>query len=81
NLGFFNSIQQLKEDVGVTNTEDLVETTMEAFSVYPQETLEHVWQSLFVVYGEVLGFKGDSVFEIPHLSKEKTEMAGKLLPN
>ncbi|CAM9295504.1 unnamed protein product [Choristocarpus tenellus] len=43
NLGFFHSIQQLKEDVGVTNTEEVVEATMEAFDVYPWETLEHIW--------------------------------------
>ncbi|CAN0421637.1 unnamed protein product, partial [Discosporangium mesarthrocarpum] len=30
-LGFFHSIQQLKEDVGVSSPEDLVEATMEAF--------------------------------------------------
>ncbi|CAM9854249.1 unnamed protein product [Choristocarpus tenellus] len=39
NLGFFHSIQQLKEDVGVTNTEEVVKATMEAFDLYPQETL------------------------------------------
>ncbi|CAN0375183.1 unnamed protein product [Discosporangium mesarthrocarpum] len=39
-LGFFHSIQQLKEDVGVSSPEDLVEATLEAFDVYPQETLE-----------------------------------------
>ncbi|CAN0513082.1 unnamed protein product, partial [Discosporangium mesarthrocarpum] len=43
--GFFHSIQQLKEDVGVSSPEDLVEATMEAFDVYPRETLERVWQS------------------------------------
>ncbi|CAM9612536.1 unnamed protein product [Discosporangium mesarthrocarpum] len=39
-LGFLHSIQQLKEDVGVSSPEDLVEATMEAFDVYPRETLE-----------------------------------------
>ncbi|CAM9269249.1 unnamed protein product [Discosporangium mesarthrocarpum] len=38
-LGFFHSIQQLKEDVGVSSPEDLVEATMEAFDVYLRETL------------------------------------------
>ncbi|CAN0085746.1 unnamed protein product [Discosporangium mesarthrocarpum] len=56
-LGFFHSIQQVKEDVGVPSPEDLVEATMEAFDVYPRETLERVWQSLFAVLGEVLGSK------------------------
>ncbi|CAM9879806.1 unnamed protein product [Discosporangium mesarthrocarpum] len=51
-LGFFSSIQQLKEDVGVSSAEDLVEATMEAFDIYPRETLERVWQSLFAVLGE-----------------------------
>ncbi|CAN0430596.1 unnamed protein product [Discosporangium mesarthrocarpum] len=37
-LGLFHSIQQLKEDVGVSSPEDLVEATMEAFDVYPRET-------------------------------------------
>ncbi|CAM9316206.1 unnamed protein product [Discosporangium mesarthrocarpum] len=38
NLEFFHSIQQLKEDVGVSSPEDLAEATMEAFDVYPGDT-------------------------------------------
>ncbi|CAN0066161.1 unnamed protein product [Discosporangium mesarthrocarpum] len=34
-LSFFHSIQQLKEDVGVTIVEGLVEATLEAFDNYP----------------------------------------------
>ncbi|CAN0456032.1 unnamed protein product [Discosporangium mesarthrocarpum] len=41
-LGFFHSIQQLREDVGVSSPENLVEATMEAFDVYPWQTLERV---------------------------------------
>ncbi|CAM9203140.1 unnamed protein product [Discosporangium mesarthrocarpum] len=41
-LGFFYSIQQVKEDVGVSSPEDLVEATMETFDVYPRKTLERV---------------------------------------
>ncbi|CAM9841295.1 unnamed protein product [Discosporangium mesarthrocarpum] len=37
-LGFFHSIQQLKEDVGVTNGEGLVEANAETFDIYPLET-------------------------------------------
>ncbi|CAM9413288.1 unnamed protein product, partial [Choristocarpus tenellus] len=77
-LRLFYSIQQLEEDVGVTNTEELVEVFRELFNVYPWETLERVWQSLFAVYGEVLGSKGNNVFNIPYLSKEKTDKVGKL---
>ncbi|CAM9486606.1 unnamed protein product, partial [Discosporangium mesarthrocarpum] len=35
-LGFFHAIQQLKDSVGVSSPEDLVEATMEAFDVYPR---------------------------------------------
>ncbi|CAM9572970.1 unnamed protein product [Discosporangium mesarthrocarpum] len=80
-LEFFNSIQQLKEYVGVTNTPELVEATAEAFDVYHRDTLERVWQSLFAVYGEVLGSKGDNLYKIPHLGKEKAEKEGKLPEN
>ncbi|CAN0286724.1 unnamed protein product [Discosporangium mesarthrocarpum] len=41
-LGSFHSIHQLKGDVGVTNTQELVEATTEAFYVYPRETLERI---------------------------------------
>ncbi|CAM9430743.1 unnamed protein product [Discosporangium mesarthrocarpum] len=68
---FFHSIQQLKEDVGVTDGEELVGATMEAFDVYPLETLERVWQSLFAVYGEFIGCKGGTSYKMPHLGKEK----------
>ncbi|CAM9209132.1 unnamed protein product [Choristocarpus tenellus] len=36
-LGFVYSTQQLKEDVGMTITEEVVEATMTAFDVYPWE--------------------------------------------
>ncbi|CAM9940048.1 unnamed protein product [Discosporangium mesarthrocarpum] len=82
-LGFFHSIQQLKEDVGVSSPEDLVEAIMEAFDVYPRETLERVWQSLFAVLGEVLGSKGDNSYKLPHLGNEKKNLGrtGKLPVN
>ncbi|CAM9294066.1 unnamed protein product [Discosporangium mesarthrocarpum] len=79
-VGFFHSIQQLKEYVGVTNTEEL-EATAEAFDVYPRDTLERVWQNLIAVYGEVLGSKGGKVYKIPHLGKDKTEKKDKLPVN
>ncbi|CAM9380593.1 unnamed protein product [Choristocarpus tenellus] len=53
-LGFFHSIQQLKEDLGMTNEQEQVEATTEVLDVYPWKTLERVWQSLFAIYGEVL---------------------------
>ncbi|CAN0224408.1 unnamed protein product [Discosporangium mesarthrocarpum] len=77
-LGFFHSIQQLKEDVGVSAPEDLVEAIMEALNVCPWETLERVWQSLFAVLGEVLGSKGDNSCKLPHLGKENLGRTGKL---
>ncbi|CAN0499486.1 unnamed protein product [Discosporangium mesarthrocarpum] len=80
-LGFFHSIQQLREGVGVSSPEDLVEATTEAFDVYPRETLERVWQSLFAVLGEVLGFKGDNSYKVPHLGKENLGRTGKLPVN
>ncbi|CAM9343508.1 unnamed protein product [Discosporangium mesarthrocarpum] len=80
-LGYFYSMQQLKEDVGVSSAEDLVEATVEAFGVYPRETLERVWQSLFAVLGEVLGSKGDNSYKLPHLGKENLSRAGKLPVN
>ncbi|CAN0371164.1 unnamed protein product, partial [Discosporangium mesarthrocarpum] len=80
-LGFFHSIQQLKEDVRVSSPEDLVEATMEAFDVYPRETLERVWQSLFAVLGEVLGSKGDNSYKLPHSGKENLGRTGELPVN
>ncbi|CAM9423233.1 unnamed protein product, partial [Discosporangium mesarthrocarpum] len=68
-LGFFHSIQQLKEDVGVSSPEDPVEATMEAFD------------SLFTVAGEVLGSKGNNSYRLPHLGKENLGRAGKLPVN
>ncbi|CAM9650544.1 unnamed protein product, partial [Discosporangium mesarthrocarpum] len=79
-LGFFLSIQQLREDVGLSSREDL-EATMEAFDVYHREALERVWQSLFAVLGEVLGSKGDSNYKSPHLGEENLGRTGKLPVN
>ncbi|CAN0478109.1 unnamed protein product, partial [Discosporangium mesarthrocarpum] len=80
-LGFFRYIQQLKEDAGVSSPEDLVGATMEAFDVYPRETLERVWQSLFAVLEEVLGSKGDNSYKLLHLGKEKIGRTSKLPVN
>ncbi|CAN0089768.1 unnamed protein product, partial [Discosporangium mesarthrocarpum] len=80
-LGFFHSIQQLKEDVGVSSPEDLVEARREALDVYPRETLERVSQSPFAVLGEVVGSKGDNSYKLPHLGKENLGRAGKLPVN
>ncbi|CAN0164258.1 unnamed protein product, partial [Discosporangium mesarthrocarpum] len=71
-------IQELKEDVGVSSPEDLVEATMEAFDGYPRETLERIWQSLFAVLGEVLGSMGDNRYKLSHLGKENHRRTGKL---
>ncbi|CAM9920022.1 unnamed protein product, partial [Discosporangium mesarthrocarpum] len=75
-LGFIHSIQQLKEDVGVTTAEGLVEATLEAFHIYPRQTLECVWHSLFAVYGEILQDKGDNSYKIPYSDKEQAHRKG-----
>ncbi|CAN0409625.1 unnamed protein product [Discosporangium mesarthrocarpum] len=49
--------------------------------MYPRETLERVWQSLFAVLGEVLGSKGDNSYKLPHFGKKKLDRAGKLPVN
>ncbi|CAN0431314.1 unnamed protein product [Discosporangium mesarthrocarpum] len=74
-------LNQLKEDVGVSSPEGVVEATMEAFNVCPWETLERVWQSLFAVLGKVLGSKGDNDYKLPHLDKENLGRTGKLPVN
>ncbi|CAM9129632.1 unnamed protein product [Discosporangium mesarthrocarpum] len=76
-LGFFHSMQQLGEDVGVINGEELVEATKEAFDVYPRETLKRIWQSLFAVSG-VHGCKGDNSYQMPYSVKDKLARAGNL---
>ncbi|CAN0480369.1 unnamed protein product [Discosporangium mesarthrocarpum] len=65
----------------MSSPEDLVEATMEALDVYPRETLERVWQSLFAVLGEVLGSKGNNSYKLPHLGKENLRRTGKLPVN
>ncbi|CAM9305676.1 unnamed protein product, partial [Discosporangium mesarthrocarpum] len=75
-LGFFHSIQQLKEDGEVTTAEGLVEAKLKAFNIYPQETLECVWYSLFTVYGENMGSTGNNSYKIPHLRKEQAQRKG-----
>ncbi|CAM9269976.1 unnamed protein product [Discosporangium mesarthrocarpum] len=73
---------KLKEDVDVTNgqelVEELVEATVGAFDVYPREALKRVWQSLSGVYGEVMRCKGDSSYKMPHSVKENLARAGAL---
>ncbi|CAM9664174.1 unnamed protein product [Discosporangium mesarthrocarpum] len=68
-LRLFHPIQQLKEEVGVTLPEGLVEGTLEAFNVYPREMLACVWHSCFAVYGEILGSQRYNRYEIPHSAR------------
>ncbi|CAM9977652.1 unnamed protein product, partial [Discosporangium mesarthrocarpum] len=79
-LGFFHSIQQLKEDVGVSSPEDMVQATMEAFDVYLRETLERVWQSFFAVLGKFLALRV-IMLQVAHLGKDKIGRASKLPVN
>ncbi|CAN0313379.1 unnamed protein product [Discosporangium mesarthrocarpum] len=80
-LGFFHSIQRLKDDLGVSNVRELVKATIKALDEYPRETLERCWHCLFALYGEVLGCKGDNNFRIPHPGINKAQRAGKLSQN
>ncbi|CAM9684119.1 unnamed protein product [Discosporangium mesarthrocarpum] len=80
-LALFQFIQQLKESVGVTTAEGLVEAMLEASDIYPRETPECVWHSLFAVYGEILGSKWDNRFKIPHSGKEQAQRKGGLPKN
>ncbi|CAM9652655.1 unnamed protein product, partial [Discosporangium mesarthrocarpum] len=75
-LGFFRSIQRLKDDFGVTNVRELVEATIEAFDDYPRQTLKRCCHCLFDVYGEVLGCKGDHNFTTPHPGINEVQRAG-----
>ncbi|CAM9249417.1 unnamed protein product, partial [Discosporangium mesarthrocarpum] len=80
-LGFFHSIRQLKENVGVTTAEGLVEATLEALDIYPHEALECVWHSLFAVYGEIMGSKGGISYKKLDLGKEQAQRKGRLPKN
>ncbi|CAM9762255.1 unnamed protein product, partial [Discosporangium mesarthrocarpum] len=76
-LDFFHSIQLLEEDVGLTTAEALVEAMLEAFDIYPKETLGCVWCvwcSLFTT----LGSKGDNSDKIPRSGKEQAQRKGGL---
>ncbi|CAN0456199.1 unnamed protein product, partial [Discosporangium mesarthrocarpum] len=67
-LGFFYSIQRLKDDFGVTNVREVVEATIEALT-----NPRRLWN--------VLGCKDDKNFRIPHLGINKAQRAGKLPQN
>ncbi|CAN0006878.1 unnamed protein product, partial [Discosporangium mesarthrocarpum] len=61
-LGFSHSIQQPKEDVGVTSGKELVEATTEALS---NKSGRAFLQSVVAV----MGCKGDNGNKMPHLGK------------
>ncbi|CAM9325170.1 unnamed protein product, partial [Discosporangium mesarthrocarpum] len=65
---FFHSIHRLKDDAGF----------MEAFDVYPRETLERSWHCLFAIYSEVLVCKGDNNFPLPHNAIRQAQAEGAL---
>ncbi|CAN0329591.1 unnamed protein product, partial [Discosporangium mesarthrocarpum] len=70
-LGFFHSIQQLKEYVWVTNTQKLVEATAEAFDAYPRDTLECVWKASSQYTAKCWGPRVTTSTKFPTLARKR----------
>lgn len=78
-LGFFNSIQSLKDQYAPRTVDELISAVESAFWNQPQNTVDNVFLSLQGAMIDSLTVDGNNNYKIRHLKKEKLRRRG-LLP-
>ena len=77
-LGFFRSIQDLQHEKAPTTIEELVAAVKQSFDEYPVEKLNRVFLTQQTCMKEIMKFKGDNDYKIPHMGKDRLEREGTL---
>ncbi|XP_010669535.1 uncharacterized protein LOC104886745 [Beta vulgaris subsp. vulgaris] len=78
-LGFFNAIQILKDQLAPRSVKHLVKAVNKAYDNYDPKLCNHIWPTLQQVMKETLIVKGNNnYYHIPHMEKKSLERRGEL---
>ncbi|KAH9101901.1 hypothetical protein AeMF1_021417 [Aphanomyces euteiches] len=80
-LGFFNSIQALQQQMECRTIEDLMDAVCSTFRQLSAETLNRTFMTLQRVMGMIIEVKGDNRYKIPRSKKPEEEMLALELMN
>ena len=77
-LGFFASLKSRVWRANASSIDELVQNVFDRYEEYGGDTLERVWQSLFIVYIQTLRKLGDNDFRVEHTGVGKRQRDGTL---
>ncbi|XP_019107167.1 uncharacterized protein LOC109136021 [Beta vulgaris subsp. vulgaris] len=77
-LGFFNAIQTLEDQIAPRTVKHLVKAMNKAYDKYDPKLCNHIWLTLQQVMKETLIVKGNNNYHIPHMGKKALERRGEL---
>ena len=77
-LGFFNAIQSLQQEQKMSNIDDLIKCTEDAYNNIPTTKVENVFLTLQCCMEASMKEMGRNSYKIPHTSKEKLRREGRL---
>ncbi|KAH9150734.1 hypothetical protein AeRB84_006476 [Aphanomyces euteiches] len=80
-LGFFNSIQALQQQMECRTIEEIVKAVSDAFEDLPADKLDQTFKTLQRVMDVVIEVQGDNRYKIPRSTKSQDEMLALELMN
>ncbi|CAM9873159.1 unnamed protein product, partial [Choristocarpus tenellus] len=77
-LCFFRSLKcwVMAEQFG--SVVEMVKVIKKQYGEYDETTLERAWHLLFVVYDQLLRYKGGDDFSVEHIGVKKRQLSGEL---
>jgi hypothetical protein len=77
-LGFFRSLKTRVLQMRFSTIEGMMKVVYDEYERYDTETLERVWQCLFVVYNKVLEELGGNGYKLDHTGTRQAQLRGEL---
>ncbi|CAM9734989.1 unnamed protein product [Choristocarpus tenellus] len=77
-LFFFRSLKCRVMEERFGSIEEMVKVIKKQYEEYDETALERAWQLLFVVYNQVLRYKGGNDFSVEHTGVRKRQLSVKL---
>jgi hypothetical protein len=77
-LGFFKAIQSICQEDVPRNVDELIHSVTQAYAQYPAERLNNIWLSHQQAMIQSLLSRGNNVYKLAHMKKEKLLREGHL---
>ena len=77
-LGFFNALQSHFYKHSPEDSLELIAIVKDAFVDFPVNKLNRIWLSLQQCWNKIIEYRGDNIYTMPHMNKEKLEREGTL---